>query len=99
MIVLQFSSVLQVKQKSQYVKRCIVVERSVEFNPKKHHKCRYSKCVTCKTFLPNNHECLMQQHKFLDEIAYENVSLDKELIAKADILFVEYLQDPFEVVC
>ena len=36
----------------------------VEFNPKSQHKCGYSKCVTCKKGLPNDHECFMQPHKF-----------------------------------
>ena len=75
------------KKKSvcQTLHRC--KDCGVEFNPKKQHKCGYIKCGTCKKYLPNNHECFMQPHKFLDELAYENAGQDKELIAKADALF------------
>ena len=64
----------------------------VEFNPKSQHKCGYSKCVTCKKYLPNNHECFIQPHKFLDEIAYDNAGQDEDLIGKADALFKQRLQ-------
>ena len=55
---------------------------AAEFSPKKQHKCGYSKCVTCKKYLPIDHECFIQPHKFLDEIAYENAGQEEELIVK-----------------
>ena len=64
----------------------------VEFNPKSQHKCGYSKCVTCKKYLPNNHECFMQPYKFLDEIAYDNAGQDEELIGKADALYKQRMR-------
>ena len=78
------------KKKSvcQTLHRC--KDCGAEFNPKKQHKCGYIKCGTCKKYMPNNHECFMQPHKFLDELAYENVGQDKGLIAKADALFNQH---------
>ena len=67
-------------------------ECSAEFNPKSQHKCGYNKCVTCKKYLPNNHECFIQPHKFLDEIAYDNAGQDEDLIGKADALYKQRLQ-------
>ena len=58
-----------------------------EFTPKKQHKCGYCQCVTCEKYLPINHGCFMQPHKFLDEIAYENAGQDEEQIGKADARF------------
>ena len=45
-----------------------------------------------KKYLPNDHECFMQPHKFLDEIAYDNAGQDEELIGKADALYKQCLQ-------
>ena len=67
-------------------------ECATEFSPKKQHKCGYSHCVTCKKYLPNDHECFMQPHKFLDEIAYENAGQDEEQIGKADALHKQRLR-------
>ena len=75
-------------QTNQLCKLC-----GVCFNPRyTKHQCGYIKCSVCKKTLPINHECYMQPHKFLDEVAYENAGNDEEKIAKADALFIQRLQ-------
>ena len=90
---LEITGLSAVKRKTQFVNHCIAVKDcGAEFNPKSQHKCGYSKCVTCKKYLPNDHECFMQSYKFLDEIAYDNAGQDEELIGKADALYKQRLQ-------
>jgi hypothetical protein len=70
-------------QTNQLCKLC-----GVSYNPRYNkHQCGYSKCTVCKKILPVNHDCYMQPHQFLDEVAYANAGNDEEKIAKADSLF------------
>ena len=66
-----------------------------EFSPNKVHKCKYSKSTACKKSLPDSHNCFMQPHKFLDEIAYKNAGQDEELIGKADVLYKQLKKRDF----
>ena len=69
--VLEITRLSAVKRKTQFANRL-----RHRFNPKSQHKYKYSKCVTCKKYLPNDHECFIQPYKFLDEIVYDNAGQD-----------------------
>ena len=91
--VLEITRLSAVKRKTQFANRCIAVKIVAQnLTQKSQHKCECSKCVTCKKYLPNDHECFVQPYKFLDEIAYDNAGQDEELIGKADTLYKQRLQ-------